>query len=223
MMKIYAYLRVSTRDQDPAAQRHGLLEYANARGLAPIEFVAETASRKTDWRKRALGELLERASAGDVILTPEFSRIGGSALAVLDFLHAAAEKGVAVHVTKQQFVADDSLQSKLMATVFGMAADVERHFIRERSLEGVAVARSKGKTIGRPKGSTSATLKLDDKSDEIQGMLALGLSRAKIAKRVRCSRDTLANFIERRGLKPGEYTPGSAAALVRPNETKEAA
>ena len=68
-MTTYAYLRVSTDRQDVANQRHGILEYANAHGLAPIEFVEDAASGRLAWRERALGRLLcSSAAASDVDL-----------------------------------------------------------------------------------------------------------------------------------------------------------
>jgi hypothetical protein len=38
-MAVYAYLRVSTDQQDVDNQRYGVLVYANARGLGPLQFV----------------------------------------------------------------------------------------------------------------------------------------------------------------------------------------
>ena len=215
MSRYFAYLRVSTSEQDTASQRLAMLDYANAKGFAPIEIVEETASRATDWRKRQVGALLNRAEAGDVLIFPEFSRLAGSVLGVLDFINAARDKGVAVHIIKQGFVADDSLESKIVATIYGLVSDIERTLIRQRTKEGVANARAQGKTLGRPKGSTAATLKLDAKATEIRGMLALNVSKAEIARRIGCSRDTLSQFIKKRNIKPGEYRPGSAAGLIQ--------
>ncbi|ABM58588.1 recombinase family protein [Verminephrobacter eiseniae] len=94
--RYFAYLRVSTDDQNAANQKLGLLEYANAHGFAPLKIVEEIGSRAKSWRKRALADMLAEAQRGYVILSPEISRLGESALQVLDFM----AKGVAVHITK---------------------------------------------------------------------------------------------------------------------------
>jgi DNA invertase Pin-like site-specific DNA recombinase len=53
-MVAYAYLRVSTNHQDVENQRHGILEYANARALAPLKFVCDEASGQMKWQSRSI-------------------------------------------------------------------------------------------------------------------------------------------------------------------------
>ena len=109
MPNYYGYLRVSTEGQEVESQKLGLLEYANQRGFAPMEIVAETVSRAADWRTRKLGELLERVGQGDVILTPEFTRLAATPGQVFTFLEAATAKGAILHVTKTGTVMDGSM------------------------------------------------------------------------------------------------------------------
>ena len=93
MPNYYGYLRVSTEGQVVESQKLGLLEYANQRGFAPMEIVAETVSRAADWRTRKLGELLERVGQGDVILTPEFTRLAATPGQVFTFVYPSADQG----------------------------------------------------------------------------------------------------------------------------------
>lgn len=202
MPKYYAYLRVSRDGQDPENQKLGLLEYANSKGFAPLHIEEEVASRSKDWRKRKIGTLIDQAQRGDVLLTPEFSRIAGSALAALEILKAASERGLIVHITKQRMVLDGSLQSDIMATVFGMAAQIERHFIQARTREALQVARQRGKTLGRPKGSTATTFKLDSHIEQVQAFVNLGVSQRRAAELLGVSPNTLRLFIKRRRIKP---------------------
>ncbi|EJF88088.1 recombinase family protein [Bartonella melophagi] len=207
MPKFYAYLRVSRDGQDTENQKLGLLEYANRNGFAPLHIEEEIASREKDWRKRKLGYLIEKAKRGDVLLTPEFSRIAGSSLAVLEILKAASERGLIVHVTKQNLVMDGSLQSDIIATVLGIVAQIERHLIQTRTKEALSVARQRGIKLGRPKGSISTQLKLDNYINEIQAFINVGLSRSRIAKQLGVSVNTLHLFIERRNIKPTKIKP----------------
>ena len=94
-MAIYAYLRVSTDEQDLASQKHGILEYANTHDMGKVVYVEDTASGKLNWTERKLGELInETAVAGDTVLFAEFSRIGRSTLQVLEVLKTSVELGI---------------------------------------------------------------------------------------------------------------------------------
>ncbi|AGF73955.1 resolvase [Bartonella australis AUST/NH1] len=207
MTKFYAYLRVSRDGQDTQNQKFGLLEYANKNGFAPLHIEEEITSRGKDWRKRKLGALIQKAERGDVLLTPEFSRIAGSSLAVLEILKAASERGLIVHVTKQNLIMDGSLQSDIIATVLGMVAQIERHLIQTRTKEALNVARQRGIKLGRPKGSIATHLKLDNHINEVQAFINIGLSQSRIAKTLGVGVNTLRLFIERKNIKPTKTKP----------------
>ena len=109
-MAVYAYLRVSTDQQDVDNQRYGVLVYANARGLGPLQFVEDTTSGRLAWQERAVGRLLtETAQAGDIIVFAEVSRMARSTLQVLEMLACCMRRSVHVHIAKQQMVLDGSL------------------------------------------------------------------------------------------------------------------
>ncbi len=214
-MAIYAYLRVSTDEQDLASQKHGILEYANAHDMGKVVYVEDTASGKLNWTERKLGELInETAVAGDTVLFAEFSRIGRSTLQVLEVLKASVELGIQVHVAKDKIVMDDSIQSTIYATVLGLAAEIERNFISLRTKESIAKRKqllkeqgyfinSKGEKVtqlGRPRGRASVT-KLDAREKEIKGYLKKGVSKRSIAKIVECAPNTLYAWLKRKGIK----------------------
>lgn len=197
---IYGYLRVSTTQQDVSAQKHGILEYGNKHGLSGIQFVEDTASGKIHWRKRNLNALISKCEPGDVLLFAEFSRIGRSTLQVLEFLHDAAERDVKIHIVKQSMIVDGSLQSRIMATVMGLVAEMEREFTSQRTKEGLRNAVANGKTLGRPKGTKAEVLKLDKDPgpDKIRGWIEKDLGMVAVAKLCGCSRSTLYAYCQER-------------------------
>src|SRR3989442_11153077 len=100
-MAVYAYLRVSTDQQDVDNQRYGVLIYANSRGLGPLQFGADTASGRLAWRERAVGPLLtETTQAGDVLLFAKESRMARSTLQVPEMLACCMQRGVHLHIGK---------------------------------------------------------------------------------------------------------------------------
>lgn len=200
-MASYAYLRVSTDQQDLNNQRHGILEYANQLGVAKLQFVEDTDSGKKNWKERKSGDLLQQTmQAGDVVIFAEVSRMARSTLQVLEMLEYAAEKELEVHIAKQNMRFDDSLNSKITATVLGLAAEIEREFISTRTKEALAKRKAEGVQLGRPKGRASR-VKLDAHEKEIRRYLKLGISKRAIAKLVDCSPSTLYDWLDRRKLR----------------------
>jgi DNA invertase Pin-like site-specific DNA recombinase len=196
----HAYLRVSTDAQDVDNQRHGILEYANAHGFTGIKFTEDSASGKTSWRERKLGQLLDALAAGDVLIFAEISRVARNTLQVLEVLQHCAERGISVHIAKQKMAMDDSMQSRITATVLGLAAEIEREFISIRTKEALAKRKAEGVQLGRPKGQAEH-VKLDDHEKQIRDYLAKGINKRDIARLVECAPSTLYDWLKRRGIK----------------------
>ena len=205
-MVAYAYLRVSTDHQDLDNQRHGILEYANTHAISHLKFVEDKTSGRLKWRSRMVGELiLETAGAGDIVIFAEISRMARSTLQVLEILECCVQREIKVHIAKQQMVLDDSMQSRITSTVLGLAAEIEREFISLRTTEALAKRKAEGKPLGRPRGSLSAKLKLDEFEPEIRMYLAKGISKRSIAKLLDCSPSTLYDWLARKQLHPKQF------------------
>lgn len=198
-MTNFAYLRVSTDQQDAQNQKFGILDYCNKNNLSPIKFIEDTASGKIAWQDRAIGQIMERATNGDLIVVSEISRLGRSTLQVLEILEAAAKKEISVHIAKNHMVIDGSMQSTITATILGLAAQIEREFISSRTKEALAKRKADGFKLGRPKGQ-SQLLKLDSFHDEITGYLKKGINKRAISKLIECSPSTLYSWLKRRKL-----------------------
>jgi DNA invertase Pin-like site-specific DNA recombinase len=98
----YAYLRVSTDRQDVDNQRHGILEYANTHGFAPVQCVQDAISGRLAWRERAIGPLLTAtATAGDGVIFAEISRMARSTLQVLEMLAIGMERALDKGMSKR--------------------------------------------------------------------------------------------------------------------------
>jgi DNA invertase Pin-like site-specific DNA recombinase len=201
-MAAYAYLRVSTDRQDVNNQRHGILEYANTHGITEMRFVEDAVSGQLKWQNRSVGKLLTAtAEPGDVVIFAEISRMARSTLQVLEMLECCMRRGISVRIAKQQLVLDGSMQSRIAATILGLAAEIEREFISLRTIEALAKRKAEGKPLGRPKGRKSTSLKLDAREAEIRTYLAKGISKRSIAKLLDCSPSTLYDWLERRGIR----------------------
>lgn len=195
MPQVFAYLRVSTDAQDVDNQKHGVVRYCVDKKLLEPVFVEDTVSGKSDWRDRQLGKMIRGAGKGDVIVVSEVSRLARSTLQVLEIGRECIERGVHLHVAKNGIVFDDSMQSKIVATVLGLVAEIERDFISSRTKEALAKRKSEGMKLGRPVGA-SKNLKLDKHADKIDGYLDKGINKVAIAKLLDVSPNTLYEWLK---------------------------
>ena len=213
MPNVIAYLRVSTDAQDVANQRRGVAEYCAARDWLP-GYVEDTASGRTPWRERALGQILDRMQRGDVLVCSEVSRLARSTLQVLEVCKIAAERGLQLHIVKTGQVIDDSMQSKVLTTMLALAGEIERDMISARTRETLGRLKAEGVQLGRPPGKAER-LKLDDKADQIDNLMRCGVALRAIARVLQCSPQTLHTWLSIRrpdGLPEIKPKKGAAAA-----------
>ena len=178
---VKAYLRVSKHNQDCHKFKADILKLANERKLGHVEFVEEHASSRVCWRDRAIGQIIGELAEGDVLIVPEMSRIGRSMLEIMHILNVCMERGIRIYAVKGNWSLDDTIQSKVLAFAFSLAAEIERDLISQRTKEGLAAVKAKGVKLGRPRGIGKS--KLDPHTAEIKRLLSLGATQVSVAKR----------------------------------------
>ncbi len=194
-----AYLRVSTTDQDLEKNKFDILKLANDKGLGKVTWVEEHVSGRLSWRKRQLAKIIDTAQAGDTLIVSELSRLGRSMLECMEILSIAAQRHLNIFAIKGNWQLDNSIQSKIIAMAFSMAAEIERDLISQRTKEALAAIRRVGKPLGRPKGSGKS--KLDPYLPEISALLANGSRQKFIAKRYRTTEANLSRWMRKQHLK----------------------
>ena len=98
-----------------------------------MEFVEEKVSGTVPWKKRKIADIVDQLTEGDLLIVSELSRIGRSMLEIMQVLSTSLEKGVNVYAVKGNWKLDNSIQSKIIAVVFSMAAEIERELISRRT------------------------------------------------------------------------------------------
>jgi len=200
-MKTIAYLRVSTPTQNLDQQRLAILDYAHQNRLTIDEFVSVSVSSRKTLQQRGIFQLLECLEPEDVLLVSELSRLGRSVGQIIFLVEKMIQKQIRLVAIKEgiSLFGQTDLQTKVMVTLFGLFAEIERDLISERTKEGLAAAKAKGKMIGRPKGVLGQS-KLNGKEAEIRLFLMKGVSKSAIAKIMEVSHATLRHFIKTRQL-----------------------
>src|SRR5687767_9703383 len=126
-----AYLRVSTADQDLKKNKFEILQLANDKNLGKVQWIEETVSSRVSWHKREIATVLEQLQSGDNLLVSELSRLGRSMLEIMEILSIASQRGIHIYAVKGNWQLDSSIQSKIIAMAFSIAAEIERDLISQ--------------------------------------------------------------------------------------------
>ena len=197
-MKTIGYLRVSTANQDIDKNKSDILLFANDKRIEPVSWVWEIISGRINWKKRKIAEVLLKLGKGDNIIVSELSRLGRSMLECMEILAVASEKQINIYAIKGNWQLDSSIQSKIIAMAFSMAAEIERDLISKRTREALAAKKKQGIQLGRPKGTGKS--KLDAYRPEIEALLANGSTQKFIAIRYQTCETNLSRWLKRHGL-----------------------
>jgi DNA invertase Pin-like site-specific DNA recombinase len=194
-----AYLRVSTIDQDLEKNKFQILQLANDKGLGRVQWVEEKVTSRVSRHKRQIATILDQLQRGDNLIISELSRLGRSMLECMEILSIASQKGIHIYAVKGNWRLDNSIQSKIVAMAFSMAAEIERDLISQRTKEALAAKKKAGVKLGRPRGVGKS--KLDQYRPEIEALFANGSTQKFMAKRYGTTEANLSRWIKRYGLK----------------------
>lgn len=196
-MATIGYIRVSSNKQTLEHQRYEIENFAIREGIKIDNWVEEKISSRKALKNRKLGELLENLQTNDILISCEISRLGRSLLEVMRILETCLNKNCQVWTIKENYRLGNDIQSKVLAFAFGLAAEIERKLISDRTKSSLANIKASGKKLGRPLSAQSKKLKLSKNAHRIANLLEKGLSKSKIARILGVGRGTLRRFLDR--------------------------
>ena len=173
-MKTIAYVRVSTDAQDVTHQRLAILEFARTERMAVDEFLEIRASSRHSIKVRHIEVLLDSLERGDTLIVSELSRLGRSVGEIITTVDRLMHQQIRVFALKEglRLPGAQDLQSRVIVTLFGLFAEIEREILSLRTKEALAPVRAAGKRLGRPPGALGKS-KLDGRKQEIQTLVRL--------------------------------------------------
>ncbi|MGE9746231.1 recombinase family protein [Bdellovibrio bacteriovorus] len=182
------YARCSTELQQPEVQLEALRDYAHHVELNnTVEIVDQGYSGGTDIRP-GLAELqkLVRRNVVSVVCVVRLDRMFRSLKHLLDMMILFDDHNVKF-ISIEDNIDFSTAIGKLQFQLLASFAEFERALIRERTIAGLAYAKSQGKTLGRP------PLKLDQ---EILRLREQGMSYRKIEEQLGCSNTVIKRVLK---------------------------
>lgn len=225
---IYGYLRVSSDEQDVNSQKQGVEQFAQAHSWKIDKYISDegvSGGKAPD--KRNLGPLLKQLQRGDIVICSEISRLGRDLYMVMDILHFCMTQGCAIYTVKDNFTLGDDIQSKVLAFAFGLAAEIERQMIRQRTKEGLRLRMKMGSLVGRPYQdddapvSSSTATRLEQSRDAICEQFKWGVPHRRLAQNFNIDRNTLYRYLVSWGCYDETDEDGGAARRAKLERAKE--
>jgi DNA invertase Pin-like site-specific DNA recombinase len=194
-------VRVSTDRQRVDNQEYEIERFCKKNNLKIDEWIKETISGTKTPDKRKLGALLDKVKSGDLIVCSELSRLGRSLMMIMTILNRLLENDVKVWTIKDNYKLGADIQSKVLAFAFGIAAEIERDLISQRTKEALKLKVKEGVILGRPLGRKSSHTKLSGKEKEIRRLRKLGYNKSKLGVVLGVNRMTVSTFMKDKGIK----------------------
>lgn len=153
-MKKYAYIRVSTKEQNIDRQILALKPYD-----IPEENIYCDYQSGKDFERPAYQKLIKQLKAGDLIIIKSIDRLGRNYNDILvQWQYITKEIKADILVLDMELLdtrqksgnLTGTLIADLVLQIFAYVAQTEREFIRQRQAEGIHAAKVSGKKLGRP-------------------------------------------------------------------------
>lgn len=187
------YMRVSKADgsQGLDLQRDALLEA----GVLPDHLYEDFASGKQDDRPGLIA-CLKALREGDTLVVWKLDRLGRDLRHLINTVHDLTMRSIGLKVLTGHGAAIDTTTAagKLVFGIFAALAEFERELIAERTKAGLASARARGRSGGRPFKMTAAKLRL--------AMAAMGQPETNVGdlcKELGITRQTLYRHVDPKG------------------------
>jgi DNA invertase Pin-like site-specific DNA recombinase len=179
------YVRVSSFDQNPERQ----LEHVEVNKV-----FTDKASGK-DTKRPQLDALLSFVREGDTVVVHSMDRLARNLDDLRRLVYKLTERDVRIEFVKENlsFTGEDSPMANLMLSVMGAFAEFERALIHERQREGIALAKQRGAYRGRKKALSP------DQVVELRQRAAAGEKKARLARELGISRETLYQYLRTDG------------------------
>ena len=182
--KRIGYVRVSSVGQNDARQLDG---------VELDQTYTDKASGK-DTERPQLKALLATVASGDHVFVHSMDRLSRSLRDLQDTVETLTEKGVSVTFVKEQMAFTKDAKNPiatLMLQLLGAVGQFERALIKERQMEGIAIAKAKGGVYKGRKPVLDA-----DGVKVLKALVAEGMDKSKVAKRLGISRASVYEYLK---------------------------
>lgn len=196
-MKI-GYARVSTAEQNLDLQ----IDALQAVGCDRI-FQEKISGARKD--RPELEKMLSMLRENDEVIVYKLDRLGRSLPHLVHLVDGFKQKGILFRSLTDNITVDDTAMGQMMFNIFAAFAQFERDLISERTRAGLAAARRKGRTGGRPKGLSKEA---KTKAAAAETLYRSDMPIKQIAEQLGISQSTLYRYLKFQGVHSSKNSKG---------------
>lgn len=175
------YARVSTEEQNLDRQIDALQQAGIDDWLIYKEKITGTKKDRPELQK-----MLNHLNEGDIVIITDLTRISRSTKDLLDIVEKVKNKGASIRSLKDTWLdtTSNNPYNEFLLTVMSGLSQLERDLISQRTKEGLASAKARGRNGGRPS-------KQNEKGDMVRTLADSGMRIVDIVKQTGLSRSTV--------------------------------
>lgn len=183
---LVGYARVSTEEQNLDRQMDALIRY----GVDKRNIYQEKITG-TKINREQLQKMISELQQGDTVIIADLTRISRSTKDLLSIVAKIKSKGASIKSIKDTWLdtSSDNPYNDFLLTVMAGLSQLERDLISQRTKEGLASAKARGREGGRPN-------KRNDKADIVELMYKEGYKIKDIVDKTGLGRTTVYRILK---------------------------
>lgn len=192
---IIAYTRTYSNKQQSDNQKNAIEQFAANNKITIDKWLQDSRTTMTRSKKNRLEDVIDNMHAGDTLIVADVTRLSRKLMEIMHLILVCIEKKITLYCIKEGYTFEDNVDSKTLAFTFGLISEIESKLISARTKESLEISKSKGTTLGRPKGTPKMDLLIAQKEQIEKELNEDNATYAELAEYYKVSLSSFKNFV----------------------------
>lgn len=189
-----AYIRTYTNKQSAETQQEMISNFAISQKIEIDKWYKDMGNSPRS--NRRIESLIKNLKAGDQLIVADITRLSRKMIEIMHLILLCIERKITLFSVSEGYTFEDNADSKTLAFTFGFVSEIERKLISIRTKEALALTKSKGVVLGRPKGSQQMGRLMPYKEQIEKEMKKDDTTYVALAKQYNVSLSTFKRFVK---------------------------
>lgn len=189
-----AYIRTYTNKQSAETQQEMINSFAISHKIEIDKWYKDMGNSPRS--NRRIESLIKNMKPGDQLIVADITRLSRKMIEIMHLILLCIERKITLSSVSEGYTFEDNIDSKTLAFTFGFVSEIERKLISIRTKEALALTRSKGVVLGRPKGSQQMGRLLPYKDQIEKDLKKENATYVALAKQYNVSLSSFKRFVK---------------------------